>query len=1101
MRNNLFWGVAAVALMAPAMASAQETTATIRGSVTANGAPVAGAQVKITNVPSGTISNTSTDASGTFNASGLRAGGPYTVEVTSSQGSTQVTDIFTVVGQPYDLPVDLGAASAADIVVTASSIRGAGTQSDGPQTVLNQRDVSKVASVNRDIRDIERRSPFATYDRSSGGGSAVSFAGVNPRFNRFTIQGAQIGDNFGLNPDASPTRRGPVPFDAIDQVSVSIAPFDIRQSNFQGGVIDTTLLSGTNKYHVNGFYSQSTDGLQGNQIGSLPVVLPKYKSETYGVTASGPIIKDKLFFMVSWERNTDPRPLSPGAVNQVPNLTDAQVASVQSISKNVYNYDAGQILAVTNNFDEKIVGKIDWNITDGQRFSLSYINSFDSNDNLNNSSGSTTSPAIGLSSDAYKLTELLRAGIAQLNSDWTDRFSTETRFVYKSYTRGQDPEMGRGFAQFRVCTAPTSIVSGTDTATSCGTGNPVIALGPDISRQTNALFTDTYDGSFLMRLKAGDHDLKGLFEYVENRTTNAFLQYSAGSYYFDSLADFQARNASQFDYQNALTLDPNSTTSNFKYGTYSFGLQDDWAITPELRLTYGVREDLYGSQSSVIFNPNFYNRYGFSNTQSFKGLETTQPRISFNYKPTPRLSVRGGVGVFSGGTPDIYFSNSYSNSGFIQNRIASVIRSTATAGATTACTAPYTGANAAVCTAALNGVTGTTIPAAVNTFLTTNTASLLTAPTASVVPGFRIPSQTRATLSVDYRLFGVDLGADYVFSKVNNGVTFTDLRSRVVGVLPDGRPRYTFVPTPGAVGQTADTNTDIQIGNTDRGRSHIFTVRADKTFDWGLSIGGSYTWQDVKDVSNATSSVATSLYNAQAAIDPNNAAYGISSNETKWQFKYNVGFDHAFFRDYRTIFQLFGETRAGQHYSYSMQDTSSGRSSVFGTTGNTDHYLLYVPTSINDPLVTYAAGDTTTAAALDNLINTTNLKNYRGTITPKNIARARANTRIDLHLEQEIPTFLYGSRISVFADIENLTNLLNKNWGGQYYTGFPYTSAVVNVTCVSAAGTALTGVVGSATNPAGGCAKYQYSSFRAPTDTVNTAQSLYLIRIGARFKF
>jgi len=266
-------------------------------------------------------------------------------------------------------------------------------------------------------------------------------------------------------------------------------------------------------------------------------------------------------------------------------------------------------------------------------------------------------------------------------------------------------------------------------------------------------------------------------------------------------------------------------------------------------------------------------------------------------------------------------------------------------------------------------------------------------------------------------------------------------------------------------------------------------------------VGGSYTWQDVKDVSNATSSVASSLYAAQASIDPNNASYGISSNETKWQFKYSVGFDHAFFGDYRTVVQLFGETRAGQHYSFSMQDTSTGRSSVFGTTGNNDRYLLYVPTGLNDPLVTYAANDTTTATALDNLINNTQLKNFRGKIAPKNIARARANTRIDLHLEQELPAYVFHSRISLFADIENLPNLLNKNWGGQYYTGFPYTSAVVQVTCLNAAGAALTGVVGSATNPAGACAKYQYSSFKSPNETVNTAQSLYLIRVGARFKF
>ncbi|MFA6608074.1 MAG: carboxypeptidase-like regulatory domain-containing protein, partial [Sphingomonas sp.] len=162
MRNSLFFGVATAALMIPAAASAQETTAVIRGSVTANGAPVNNATITVTDTSSGTVSRASTDSSGRFSASGLRAGGPYTIEVASTAGNTQITGIFTVIGSPYDLPIELGAKtdSSQDIVVTASSIKRAGITSDGPQTVLNARAVSKVASVNRDIRDIERRSPF-----------------------------------------------------------------------------------------------------------------------------------------------------------------------------------------------------------------------------------------------------------------------------------------------------------------------------------------------------------------------------------------------------------------------------------------------------------------------------------------------------------------------------------------------------------------------------------------------------------------------------------------------------------------------------------------------------------------------------------------------------------------------------------------------------------------------------------------------------------------------------------------------------------------------------------------------------------------------------
>ena len=1137
--RRYFAGASLAAMVIASSASAQETTAIIRGTVTAAGAPVANAEITVTNLPSGTVSRSATDSSGTFTVSGLRSGGPYKVDVASTSGNSTVTDIFTQVGQPYDLPVDVaGGAAGADIVVSASAIKRAGVATDGPATTLDQVEISKVASVNRDIRDIERRSPFATIDLTNS--RAVSFAGVNPRFNRFTINGSQVGDSFGLNPDASPTRRGPVPFDAIAQVSVSVAPFDIRQSNFQGGVIDSTLLSGTNDFHVNGFYSQSTNKLQGHTIGAITIPNVPYKSETYGATISGPIIRDKIFFMGSYERNTDPRPLSVSGTSQIPNLTDATVANIQAIAKSVYGYDTGGILPITNNIDEKFVIKLDANLSERQKLSFSYINSYDAQDSLVNSGTSATGannanptnasgPTISLASNDYKLTELLRTGIVQLNSDWTDNLSTETRFVYKAYTRGQDPELGRGFSQFKICTAPTS-GGGSDTPTTCPVGVPAIYFGPDISRQTNALFTDTYDGSFLIRYQAGNHAFKALAQYVENRTTNAFLQYSGGAYYFDSIADYQNRNASEFDYQNALNLDPNSTSSNFKYGTYTFGLQDDWKISNALRVTYGARVDLDEAYNPITVNQNFVNRNGFSNAKGFGGLYAIQPRLSFDYKGIDRLDVRGGAGIFAGGTPDIYFSNSYSNTGAVQNRIAAVVRATSTAsGATATCASPYnTPATAAVCTAALNNVVGTSvgIPAVVNTFLQSNTASLLTAPTASVDPRFKLPSYKRFTISADYKFFGINFGVDYLYSKTIENVAFTDLRSIQIGTLPDGRPRYTFRPTPGAGVQTSDGNTDISITNTPLGRSHIAVVRFDKDFDWGLSLSGSYTYQDVKDVSNATSSVATSLYNAQAAYDPNQAAYGRSSDETKWQFKYNVGYDHAFFRDYRTVIQLFGETRAGRPYSFTMNDTSSGRSAVFGTTGNSNHYLLYVPTGTNDPKVSY--GDTIdskgvvtqTAAqaqtALDNLISSTALSKYRGTIAPKNIARSRANTRIDLHLEQEIPTFVGKSRITLFGDIENLPNLINHDWGGVTQVSFPQTATAVTVQCLATAlpnGPAVvaTGTT-AANNPFGlqavaaanstqGCAQYRYTNTATPTQTTTSAQSLYLIRIGARFKF
>ncbi|WP_288456050.1 carboxypeptidase regulatory-like domain-containing protein [uncultured Sphingomonas sp.] len=1123
MRNNLFVGVAAVALIAPAAAMAQETTSTIRGTVTSNGAPVAGATVTVTHVPSGTRSTSSTDATGNFSVTGLRVGGPFTVEVASASGNTTVTDIFTVVQQPFDLPIELagnGVDTGTDIVITASSIRGAGVTSDGPQTVLTAQDIRRVASVNRDVRDLARRDPLATLDLSNS--RAVSFGGVNPRFNRFTINGVQVGDNFGLNSDANPTGRGPIPFDAIAQFSVSIAPYDVRQGNFQGGAIDTVLKSGTNSFSGTGFYSQSRDEWQGKKIGTTNFPVPDYNSETYGATLSGPIIADKLFFMVSAERNTDPRPLSPGAISQVPNLTQGQIDTISGIARDVYGYDPGGVVSVNRQKDEKIVGRIDWNVADGQRLSLSYINAFESSTVLQNSSTSATTPSLGLQSNAYQRSVLLRAGIAQLNSDWTDNFSTEARFLYKSNAVAQRPLNGLGFAQFRVCTDATSTIdaASNDTVSTCGTGNPVVAFGPDVNRQANDLFFDTWGGSLQARYNAGDHDVRIFTEIMANRTYNLFQAATAGAYYFDSIADFRNRSASQLQYANAVSLNTQDVAANFRYQQYTFGAQDEWKLSDTLTMTYGARYDLYAMRSPVARNDSFFARNGFYNTQTYKGLDNFQPRISLNWTGVPGLRVRGGVGVFGGGSPDIYLSNSYSNTGVLSNQISNIVRANAgfapgaAAGSrvTTSCNAPYntatgTPAPTTVCTDALNNVSGTTIPGSVNQYLSTATSALRTAPVAALDPDFRLPSVTKATLSADYRLFGFNLGADYIFTKTNQAVVFTDLRSRVIGTLPDGRPRYDFRPTPGVTGQTADTNTDILLTNTSRGRSHIAVVRFDKQFDWGLYFGGSYARQDVKDVSPATSSTPTSNYANAAVNDPNFAVYGVSNDQVAWSFKYNLGFDHAFFGDYKTTIALFGETRAGRPYSYTMQN-GNGRSPVFGVIGqqgtsfgtNSDsRYLLYVPTGTTDPLVSYDSADTQTA--LDTLINNTKLKDYRGKIAAKNIARSRAFTRIDLHVEQELPTGVGGSRVSLFADIENLPNLINSDWGGLRQLGFPQTAPVVQVSCLAAA--TANGAAGTVANsPTQACAQYRYSSYRAPNDVaLSTSNSLYLIRIGARFSF
>ena len=1108
MRNTLFLGVAAAALVLPMAAAAQETTSTIRGTVTAGGAPVAGASIAVVDTATNARQTAATGADGAFSLGGLRPGGPYTLEVTSAQGSRTITDVYLVVGQPFEVPVELVAAAADDasagggeVVVTASRVAGAGTTGDGPQTVLTARQIARVASINRDIRDLARRDPFAKFEDTSGsgGGRTISFAGINPRFNRFSVDGVVVSDNFWLNSDANPTRRGPVPLDAIAQFSTSVAPYDIRQGNFLGGAIDAVLATGTNQFHGNGFYSQNTDGLTGERNGGDVDTNLHFKSETYGATLSGPIIKDRLFFMVSGERNTEGNPLSP-VLGGIPNVSADQVATIQGIATSRYGFDAGDPVTVSNDKDEKIVGKITWNVTDNQRLSISYINAYDETTFLQNTSASNTGPSLGLASNAYRATELLRAGIAQLNSQWTDEFSTEARFLYKSYERGSFALNGAGFAQFGVCLDPTSVGT-TNSCTPSANGAPAqgrIFLGPDISRQANVFNTDTYNGSVLARLQHANHDLRVFAEYSQTKIFNLFLQNATGNYYFDSVADFQAGNANSVTFQNPASGDVNDAAASFKYRQYTFGIQDDWQITPRLSLAYGARYDLFDQTTDIPVNPGFASRYGYSNGKNFKGLGLFQPRIGLNWQPIDDVKLRGGFGIFGGGTPDVYLSNSYSNAGAGQGGVGitsvTVIR-----------TAPDTytlnGAplDPTIGAAVLNNVSGSTVPAQLQALIP-NTGPNPLANINALSRDFHIPSVYKATLSADWTPRdllggGWTFGADYYFSRTKDSIQFVDYRSIAIGTLPDGRTRYG--PLVGT-----NTNTDIVLANGDRGRSHVGVVRAQKVFDFGLNLNVAYSLQDVKDETPATSSTAGSNYGNGAFLG-DAAAYGTANDQVAWSVKYGAGFDHAFFGDYRSIIQLFGETQAGRPYSYTMQDAGSAtRSAVFGLTGRDDRYLLYVPKSGGDAIVSYDSD--ATQAALEGIIKGTKLEDYRGRIAARNIARARAFTRIDLHLEQELPTFVGRSRVSVFADIQNLPNLLNKNWGGFRQAAFPYLEDVVQVQCLTAP--VATGVTPTAaqiaTSPSQPCVQYRYSSAVKPSDAIAEIRpSLYFIRLGARFKF
>jgi hypothetical protein len=1072
---------------------AQETTSAIRGLVSgADGLPVAGASVVIVHVPSGTRATATTNSDGLFEAAGLRVGGPYQVTVTASNfQTTTVSDIATFVGETYALNIDMKPMDAAadTIVVTASSLRRSGGVQTGSETTLDRDAIAAVSSVARDVRDIVRRDPLASMDLTNS--RAVSIAGQNSRSNRFSVDGLTVGDDFGLNNGGLPSSRGPISLEAIEQVSIKAAPFDISENNFIGGAINVVLRSGTNKFKGSGFYTYTSDDLTGSKSKGTPINLD-LSSRSYGGSLGGPIIKDKLFFFASVERLKQNEPntfgiLGSGAGNIV-GVSQAQLDTITNTLKNTYGFDPLGVPVNNAEKDDKANVKLDWNITDDQRLTLSYLYNKGNVARDQGNSSNANSPSIGLFSNWYNLTEVNHAVSLQLNSKWSDTFRTEFRVAYRDYDRGQIPNAGNQFAQFEVCTAATTTVS----LTQCPVGTPRVLLGPDVSRQSNEFAQENLLVSASATLKLGDHSLKLIAERNQIDIDNLFLQRTAGDYYFDSIADLQARRANRLRFQNTLNGDIEAARAIFSLQTYSIGLQDTFRATDTLTLLAGVRYDFFDASKNIPFNQNFANRYAnlnLNNVRTISGLSALQPRVGFNWKPTDDIKVSGGYGLFAGGSPVVWISNNYSNPGSLTNAVD--IQRTATGFNTTV---------AGVGTAALDNVNGNrgSISPTVQSFLN-NPGNIAFASTNFQDKNFEVPSTWKANLKFEYAPEtlgflgdGWNFSVDGIWTRVKDATVWYDARANVIGTLPDGRSRYSAAAVCGANTQCPG-NFDLGITSQGRGYSLVGVASIEKSFNFGLDLSASYIRQKVRDVNGGTSSVALSNYSQTVSNDPNTSAFGISNDEVKNTWKFRIGYRNEFFGDNETRLELFGEHRSGRGFSYTMNDPTAGRSPVFGTIGNSNRYLLYVPdvSSITaDPRVIYAATPTSTVsdpavfAAFQQLVQGSVLNKYQGQITPKNIGRNPTFTKIDFQVSQQLPGFFGENKFKVYADFENVLNLINSDWGSLRQVEFPYVAPVVNVSCVTTA-----------------CNQYRYTAGTAPRQQLFVRQSLWAIRLGARFDF
>ncbi|MGH6978696.1 MAG: TonB-dependent receptor [Brevundimonas sp.] len=1092
--RKLAYGASVVAIMMSASTAvfAQETTGGVVGGVyDAAGSPIVGAAVTVVHSPSGTTSTTVTDANGQFSVRSLRVGGPYIVRSTSAAGDveTQVSSIG--IGAPASVELVMaGAESAAnlgDIVVTGARR----TLRTSPSSNLNLADIETLPSIGRDIKDVVRTTPFATVDPSNN--DALSIGGQNNRYNAILIDGVRQSDDFGLNGNGYPSINTPISRSVLQAVSVDVAPYGVQYGSFTGGVVNMVTKSGANDFHGEVFWEKTDDSLRGDSFSYEDFVTGEredrtvsgeFEEKSWGATLSGPIIKDRLFFLLNYEKFESTQPVlsgpeGSGAVNEVEGITQAQVDQVREIADRVYGYDAMDWRADALTIeDEKYFAKLDWNINDRHRAVASYQQTEGGDLRLSNTVTSGNYTSVGLLSSAYMLTSNLKVYKGQLFSDWTDQLSTELSISRKELENVSQGLGGNDFAAMQVyLDSPFGPNPGVRRS---------IRFGPERSRHANALTVDTTLYRAVANYDTGyDHRFTLGFEREEQEIFNLFVQVANAEYEFASLTDFENMNPSSVGYSNAASNNKIDGAASFGYALNSLYFQDEWKPVPELTITAGLRYDWYTSDDKPKLNEGFVDRYGFSNDTNLDGIGILQPRVAFNWRAPWDVTVYGGFGRFQGGSPNVWISNSYSNPGNLlgsfQCKVSADYQSQFAGGFSVCPDGSY-----------LELTDGFT-PNPLLQGEVTDSAEEGTGNINLIDPTFKTPSIWKASIGVNkaFDLSRFNLGegwnvtAEYVHSELQDAIGWVDLSMAETqnGTAPDGRPVYD--PNPVRRGQQVLMLTNFDGGKTDQ---FAFAVGKDWYDGWleGFGANFSYTYLDSTDRSPATSSTASSNYGNIALSDPNDPSLADSNYEIEHALKLSLNYSRAFFGDYRTRIGLYAQRRSGLPYSYTF---GTSPASLFGEYVSTQRQLLYVPqadssgnvTASSDPIVRYAP--TFDVSQFNDFLHRTGLIEYAGEISPRNAFKSPYVTTVDMHIEQELPAFFPGgARLVGYMDIENLGNLINDEWGSIQQVGFPYTSNNVTAT-------------------RNGDQFYTFTGFSERSPSVFSTNSVWQVKFGVRYSF
>lgn len=1042
--------IMAVALLAVSVVSnAQEITTVVRGTVSApDGTPAAGETITVTDTRTGTRRTTTTNSDGTFTLRGLGVGGPFTLRVDSTQYEPAlVTDVYTNLSSAASFDITLSAADASieEIVVLASQVATIDL-AIGPGSAFTLEDLESMPSIARQVRDVIRIDPRVSIARADGGaGSGINCLGGSSRANAFSIDGAIANDGFGLNEGTGTSARFafPVPFDTIASTSVEFAPLDVQYSQFTGCAINVVTKPGSNEFSGSAFYLYNDNDLTGDKLEGDTVISDPFEDKNFGVNFSGPIIKDTLFFTVAYEETDDNSvqntgPIGAGFANE-DFLTVQEADDIRNTLISQYGRDPGSIVRTLPQTSERVFVRLDWNINEDHRAEITYtdLEEFNLDPDDLGFDGFTFS-------DNFEIEGIEQDTIsARLFSNWTDTFSTEFRYSKFDVTDIQGP-LGGGEAQDN--NIPRIQVQD-------GGGDAILTSGPGFFRSANDLQYEIEQIKLAADWVLGDHTLTFGVERESRDVFNLFIPDATGTIVFADLAALQAGAATSVSKGGSFSLDPNDASAEFERSIESIYLQDEWAVNDAITVIAGVRFDQYVSSDKPTENQVFIDRYGFSNTQTFDGLELVQPRIGLTWDlPTSgfgetQLSL--GYGVFGGGDPTVHFANAYQNFG-------------GAIGAASFGSGPFDSMDPPCMAADLQVTDGngqfTGLPDCISQ-AAADIANSNTGPVAAVDPKFDLPENHRWNIGlshvfVDGFMDGWEVRADYIHTDHKNAVDWVDLRLTPNGeTLPDGRPQF-FEVDPlqdmcnatfngirqgfsnagtngGPCDDTSNENQDVLMTNGVEGSTDSFAIQLSKDIDFSdrtsMNLNLGYAWLDAKVGNPVNSSTAGSAYEEVATSVINNVRLGPALWANEHNIVLRASFRHEWAEGWPFSVGMFFQRRSGRPFSYTYEDDTVEQ--LFGDSDDEERILLYVPTGQDDPNMDFATGIADgdfTQADVDEFfgfLQRSGLNKYAGGIAPKNGFNSSWSSDLDIRIQQDIPMPWAENRLSIFLDIENALNL------------------------------------------------------------------------------